>query len=226
MSVDDARWCAVENFPVRYWKMLRGLVRTHINEEAVEETRQVEHIHHEGVIEDVLNSVLGPVQTFVLMISIDNEVGENVLEYLPLHRTNGNFDAVSADELHFNVQRSSLRRFTTVLTQTTRTHHPQQFHILRSSILMGVNEIDSEDDGYLMRISQVSDIELPAFQQGQDDPVSVDTLTRTVSIDTPVLTVPVAVLTVQEMGVDQLPPDPVSVDTLTRTVSIDTPVLT
>ena len=162
----DLTRSSVENFPIASWRLLRGLLRTHFREIEEEEMRQIQIFERQNVIEDVMDVVFGSRNMFVLMLTLD--VGDqHVNEYLPLHRTNSNFEALQNDLFRFSVQRASLRRFTAMLNRMTRTmtsqggvvHHAR---ILRPTILMRVPGAEYDDAALLLvPIIQVAEINIP-----------------------------------------------------------------
>jgi len=165
---DEPPVCKVENFPVRHWRKLRGILREYRKEEEREERRLIAsyHMESESILDDTLETVLGPTQQFFLMVSLSTGHGEELVQYMPLHRTNDNNTAISDDVFRFNVQRVSLRRFTTAVSQipTLDDHIGETVHrLMRSSVVLRVGTEDGEQS-FLFSVAQLADIELPAFR--------------------------------------------------------------
>ena len=177
-----ARWCKIENFPSRYWRKLRELVRIHIQDQAEEETRQLRMIQREIMMEDVLHAVIGPGQSFVLMATMRNESGENMFNYVPLFRTNVNHEALHDDMVRFNVQRASLRGLTAMIRNAIGTDSVHEPHVLRFSVLMRLDDDDDSNENLLMRVSRVSEIEIPTFRIQEVEPIE-DVVTVIVDIE-------------------------------------------
>jgi hypothetical protein len=139
-------------------------------------------IQREIMMQDVLHAVLGPGQSFVLMATMRNENGENVFNYMPLLRTNVNRDAFQDDMLRFNVQRASLRSLAAMIRNAIGTDSVQEPHVLRLSVLMRLDDNDDSSDNILMRVSRVSEIEIPTFRIQEVEPIE-DVVTVIVNIE-------------------------------------------
>jgi hypothetical protein len=181
----DVQCCSVSNFPFASRRMLQGLMRAHRQEQEDEERRQVQLMNRESMVEDVMEVILGPEQMFMLMVchadSSDSSgsgdsSGDEVIQYLPLCRTNTNHDALNSDVFQFSVQRASLRRFTAALNHAARVFEARAAsssssssssllseprNVLRSTIVMRVGPTEEGDDSFLMHITDVADIEMP-----------------------------------------------------------------
>ena len=196
------RNCKIENFPLRSWRMLRRLVQTHVEEREQEEQTRLQAMNRESIVEDVMGLVMGNEQLFMLMISLEGvDASVNVVEYLPLHRTNSNYGAMDTNNFNFNVQRSSLRRFTTVMSNaaneaaaTGRLHH----RVLRSTVVMRLPHMLDTGDQFVLKIAEVAEIQLPVFRIQQRRvlalelarPSDVDAaLGITISIHAPIVTI-------------------------------------
>ena len=172
-EVHDARPCMIKNFPQQHWRKLRGILRTLQAEEDREERRLIESYHTESVLDETLEVVLGPTQQFFLMLSLTNDDGMDIIQYMPLYRTNDNVTAITEDMFRFTVQRSSLRRFTSAMSNFHSTVSVNQqdgvdcergsHRIMKSSVVLRVGN-ESDEHSYLFRIAQLADIALPAFR--------------------------------------------------------------
>ena len=165
------RFALVENFPERYWRQLRGIIRVYKQEEEEEERRLIASYHQEAILDETLHTVLGNEPTFFLMLSLENGRQPDIIHYMPLHRTNNNYIAISTDRFNFSVQRSSLRRFTTSMVNAANasvgsTGVLQQYNLMRSSVVMRVGSGEDEHS-FLYRLTQLSDIDLPVFRTQQ-----------------------------------------------------------
>ena len=190
LSGRDVTRSSVENFPIASWRLLRGLLRTHYREIEEEEMRQVQIFNRQNIIEDVMDAVFGARNMFILVVSL--EVGaELVTEYLPLHRTNNNFQALEGDLFHFSVQRASLRRFTAALNRVTRGSTSQSGVIqhpglLRSTILMRVPGDYDDTSLLLVPIIQIAEIDLPVYDVLDcTEILSHVSMSRSTDVDTP-----------------------------------------
>ena len=166
-SAENTRLCMVENFPRKHWVKLRAIIRKYKKEEEMEERRLMESYETESVLDETLETVLGNVQQFFMMISLSNGDGRDIIQYMPLHRTNDNITAITEDTFRFSVQRSALRRFTTAVSNmdnmpSLNNNHGGEQRLMRSSVVLRVGSDDNEHS-YLFRVAQLADVELPAF---------------------------------------------------------------
>jgi hypothetical protein len=167
-NVENTPPCTVENFPRKHWRKLRAILREQKMEEDTEELRLIESYHTESVVDETIETVLGPSQQFFLMLSLNNIDGRSIIQYMPLYRTNNNLEAISDDSFRFSVQRSALRRFTSAVSNiniTTSGIHAttDEERVLNASVVLRVgNEYDEQS--YLFRVAQMADVRLPAFR--------------------------------------------------------------
>ncbi|KAJ1465466.1 hypothetical protein T484DRAFT_1757398, partial [Baffinella frigidus] len=233
---EDVRKCKVENFPVSSWRLLRRLIRTHVQEQEDEERSQLLLLQSETVVEDVMDTVLGDDQMFMLMMSIGNgDSSTDFVEYLQLHRTNSNYDALDVNQFNFNVQRASLRRFTASMNRAAQADSAagigmcQGSRVIRPTVVMRMSNRVGDEDSFFMQIAQVAEIKLPVFHMGQRVPeppqqtasvassrqtVDVGAFRRTVAVDIDSSTTgpvtpterPVAVHTIPSVGSVPTPP--------------------
>jgi hypothetical protein len=172
-EVKEPRPCHLENFPHRHWGKLRSVFRAHKQEEEREERRLIQSYHTESVLDETFEVVLGPAQQFFLMLSLSNGDGLDIIQYMPLHRTNDNISAITDDVFEFTVQRPSLRRFTSAIsnfnsTQSTHALDPSvnpngNLCLLQNSVVLRVGD-DHDEHSYLFRVAQLADISLPVFR--------------------------------------------------------------
>ena len=172
-EVEEPRPCQLENFPRRHWGKLRSVFRAHRKEEEREERLLIQSYHTESVLDETFEVVLGPAQQFFLMLSLSNGNGLDIIQYMPLHRTNDNLSAITDDVFEFTVQRPSLRRFTSAIstfnsTQSTNELDPsvnpnENNCLLQTSVVLRVGE-DQDEHSYLFRVAQLSDIKIPVFR--------------------------------------------------------------
>ena len=165
---DDAVVCKVENFPMRYWRKMRAVLREHRIEEDRAEQRLIASYHEESesILDDTLETVLGTAQQFFLMLSVGNGGDRDTIQYMPLNRINDNISAINEDMFRFSVQRTSLRRFTTLVNQIPSsgdTNGETIPRLMRSSVVLRVGS-ENDEQSFLYRVAQMTDIELPVFR--------------------------------------------------------------
>lgn len=173
---------SIENFPVASWRLLRGLVRAHEREQEEEELGQLRVLNAHDIVDDVVDVVFGDGDAFILMLSLETCPGDaHVVEYLPLHRTSGDFQALHDDVFSFCVQRASLRHFTRILDQFSRTTDVtvQHARILRSTVLMRVS--GDETNSLHIPIVQIAQIDLPMLNTRMSVATSTEIIPEVVS---------------------------------------------
>jgi hypothetical protein len=213
-AIEEPRACKLENFPYNHWKKLRAVMRVHAKEEEEEERRLIASYHAESIVDETLEVVLGPAQQFFLMLSLEDHSGPNVVQYMPLVRTNDNMAAITDDTFRFSIQRSSLRRFTSLMSNISRTQplnqycEPVRYNLMRASVVLRVG-VESDEQSYLFRVAQMADIVLPAFRGNQEGIVHAPT---PVVDDVEVDAVEVDAVEVDAVEVDAVDVDVVAVD--------------
>jgi hypothetical protein len=161
--------CSYSNFPRAYWTTLQRIIRESKREADEQERLVVAAYHRDSVLDDTLETVLGQAQVFFLMLSLENGAAGHVVQYLPIHRINENYDAIAVDVFKFSVQRQSLRRFTTAMSNASHaaaasgTGDIEQYRLMRANIVMRVGSVEDELS-YLYRVAQFAPIELPVFR--------------------------------------------------------------
>jgi len=170
---EEPRPCHLENFPRRHWGKLRSVFRAHRKEEEREERLLIQSYHTESVLDETFEVVLGPAQQFFLMLSLSNGDGLDIIQYMPLYRTNDNLNAITDDVFEFTVQRPSLRRFTSAMSTFNSTQSTNQLDpsvnpngnncLLQASVVLRVGD-DRDEQSYLFRVAQLSDIQIPVFR--------------------------------------------------------------
>jgi hypothetical protein len=157
---EDTRPCRIENFPRNHWKKLRSVMRSHKKEEEAEERRLIASYHTESVLDETLEIVLGPAQQFFLMVSLSNAGGPDIIQYMPLYRTNDNLAAITEDTFRFSVERASLRRFTAAVNRSTVVDQNRvgiESRTMHSSVVLRVGD-ETDEQSFFLRGAHHKDV--------------------------------------------------------------------